>query len=38
MVTGQVRPPKSGEKYFGLLKVVTVNGIESGNRPQTPPL
>ncbi len=28
MVTGQVRPPKSGEKYFGLLKVVTVNGID----------
>ncbi len=28
MVTGQVRPPKSGEKYFGLLKVVTINGID----------
>ncbi|MGI5842763.1 MAG: transcription termination factor Rho [Candidatus Xenobium sp.] len=28
MVTGQVRPPKSGEKYFGLLKVVMVNGID----------
>lgn len=28
MVLGQVRPPKSGEKYFGLLKVATVNGCD----------
>src|SRR5688500_10754580 len=25
-VTGQVRPPKDGEKYFGLLRVEEVNG------------
>ncbi|MEM6829833.1 MAG: transcription termination factor Rho [Bacteroidota bacterium] len=25
-VTGQVRPPKDGEKYFALLKVESVNG------------
>ncbi len=28
MVLGQVRPPKNGEKYFGLLKVSTVNGMD----------
>ena len=28
MVLGQVRPPKSGEKYYGLLKVSTVNGMD----------
>lgn len=28
MVLGEVRPPKSGEKYFGLLKVATVNGTD----------
>ncbi len=27
-VTGQVRPPKEGEKYFGLLRVETVNGLD----------
>src|SRR3569833_1847040 len=26
-VTGQVRPPKDTEKYYGLLRVETVNGI-----------
>ncbi len=25
-VTGQIRPPKDGEKYFALLRVSTVNG------------
>ena len=25
-VTGQVRPPKEGERYFGLVRVETVNG------------
>jgi transcription termination factor Rho len=25
-VNGQIRPPKEGEKYFALLKVVSVNG------------
>jgi transcription termination factor Rho len=28
MVVGQVRPPKESEKYFGLLKVETVNGLD----------
>ena len=27
MVVGQVRPPKDGEKYFGLLRVEAVNGL-----------
>src|SRR4051812_27193670 len=26
-VSGQVRPPKDTEKYYGLLRVETVNGI-----------
>ncbi|HDQ25955.1 MAG TPA: transcription termination factor Rho [bacterium] len=26
MVSGQIRPPKEGEKYFALLKVETLNG------------
>ena len=35
-VTGQVRPPKDGEKYFGLVRVEAVNNIEpeaARNRP-----
>ena len=35
-VTGQVRPPKDGERYFGLIRVEAVNGLEpeaSSNRP-----
>lgn len=28
MVIGQVRPPKESEKYYGLLKVETVNGLD----------
>ena len=27
-VTGQVRPPKNGEKYYGLLRVESVNEME----------
>lgn len=27
-VTGQVRPPKEAEKYFGLLRVEAVNGMD----------
>ena len=27
-VTGQVRPPKDGERYFGLVRVEAVNGVE----------
>jgi len=35
-VTGAVRPPKEGEKYYGLLRVEAVNGIDpetARNRP-----
>jgi transcription termination factor Rho len=28
LVVGQVRPPKETEKYYGLLKVETVNGLD----------
>ena len=28
LVIGQVRPPKETEKYYGLLKVETVNGLD----------
>jgi transcription termination factor Rho len=28
MVIGQVRPPKESEKYFGLLRVESINGID----------
>ncbi|MBI4330207.1 MAG: transcription termination factor Rho [Chloroflexi bacterium] len=28
MVTGQVRPPKEGEKYHSLLRVEAVNGVD----------
>ena len=28
MISGQIRPPKDGEKYFALLKVSTINGDE----------
>ena len=28
-VTGQVRPPKEGERYFGLVRVERVNGMET---------
>ena len=27
-VTGQVRPPKDGERYFGLVRVEAVNGLD----------
>ncbi len=35
-VTGQVRPPKDSEKYYGLLRVENVNGLDpevAKNRP-----
>jgi len=28
LVAGQVRPPKDGERYFGLIRVEAVNGVE----------
>ena len=36
MVTGQVRAPKNGEKYYSLLRIEAVNGIDpeqARNRP-----
>ena len=36
MVVGQVRAPKDSEKYYGLLRVESVNGLnpeEAKNRP-----
>ena len=38
-VTGQVRPPKEGERYFGLVRVEKINGMESdqfNSRARTP--
>ena len=29
-VSGQVRPPKEGERYFGLVRVEKANGLEFG--------
>jgi len=37
MVIGQIRPPKDSEKYYGLLRVESINGMdpeESKNRPR----
>jgi transcription termination factor Rho len=36
MVIGQVRPPKDSEKYFGLLRVEAVNGIDPEAAKQRP--
>jgi len=36
LVSGQVRPPKNGERYAGLLRVEAVNGVDpeaAKNRP-----
>jgi transcription termination factor Rho len=33
-VFGQVRPPKDGEKYFGLLRVESVNGLDIESQRQ----
>ncbi|MBN2556608.1 MAG: transcription termination factor Rho [Anaerolineales bacterium] len=37
MVIGQIRPPKDSEKYFGLLRVESINGMdpeEARSRPK----
>ena len=37
MVIGQIRPPKDNEKYFGLLRVEAINGLdpeEAKDRPR----
>jgi len=36
MVVGQVRPPKETEKYFGLLRVEAVNGIDPEEAKKRP--
>jgi transcription termination factor Rho len=36
MVVGQVRPPKDSEKYFGLLRVEAVNGLDPENAKTRP--
>lgn len=35
-VGGQVRPPKNGERYFGLLRVETVSGVNAENARSRP--
>jgi transcription termination factor Rho len=35
-VVGQVRPPKESEKYFGLLKVEAVNGLDPEEAKKRP--
>ncbi len=36
LVTGQVRPPKESEKYYGLLRVEAVNGMDPEVAKQRP--
>lgn len=36
MVIGQVRPPKETEKYYGLLRVEAVNGLDPETAKQRP--
>ena len=36
MIVGQVRPPKDTEKYFGLLRVDAVNGLDPEVAKQRP--
>ncbi len=36
-VSGQVRPPKDGERYFGLLRVESVNGMDPEGARSRPP-
>ena len=36
LVTGQVRPPKDSEKYYGLLRVEAVNGMDPEAAKQRP--
>ena len=37
-VSGQVRPPKENEKFFSLLRVEAVNGVDPGNGAAAPAL
>ena len=36
LVMGQVRPPKDSEKYFGLLRVEAINGLDPEEAKQRP--
>ncbi|MDD4179650.1 MAG: Rho termination factor N-terminal domain-containing protein, partial [Candidatus Margulisbacteria bacterium] len=36
-VTGQVRPPKEGEKYYSLLKIEAINGVNPEEARQRVP-
>jgi len=36
MIIGQVRPPKDSEKYFGLLRVEAVNGLDPEQAKRRP--
>jgi transcription termination factor Rho len=36
LVMGQVRPPKESEKYYGLLRVEAVNGVDPDTARQRP--
>jgi transcription termination factor Rho len=36
MIAGQVRPPKEGEKYYGLLRVETVNNLDPEEAKRRP--
>jgi transcription termination factor Rho len=38
MVIGQIRPPKDTEKYYGLLRVETINRSRSKTVPSSKPL
>ncbi len=35
-ISGQVRPPKNGERYFGLIKVEAVNSLEPESSKKRP--
>ena len=36
-VSGQVRPPKEGERYFSLLRIETINGLTPGKLKERKP-
>lgn len=36
LVCGQIRPPKESEKYFALLRIASVNGLDPGEAARQP--
>lgn len=36
MIIGQIRPPKDNEKYYGLLRVESINGLDPENSKMRP--